>query len=87
VSLDLSGSKLARVSADTGSGDVSVKLPRGVGFELMADVGSGDVTSDFDDATAIMLRRKVKGYRRGDLQVKIDVDTGSGDVSVGPGRF
>jgi hypothetical protein len=86
VDLDLSGSRLARVKADTGSGDVSVKLPRSVGFELNADVGSGDVTSDFDDATAIMQRRKVKGYRRGDLQVKIDVDTGSGDVSVGPGR-
>lgn len=86
VSLDLSGSKLARVSADTGSGDVSVKLPRTVGFELRADVGSGDVSSGFDDATAVMERRKVKGYRRGDLQVKINVDTGSGDVSVGPGR-
>lgn len=87
VSLDLGGSKLVRVSADTGSGDVTLKLSRNVGFELRADVGSGDVSSTFDDATAIMERRKVKGYRRGDLQVKIDVDTGSGDVSVGPGRL
>lgn len=87
VTLDLGGSKLSRISADTGSGDVSVRLPRGIGFEMRTDVGSGDVSSDFDDATAIMQRRKVKGYRRGDLQVKIDVDTGSGDVSVGPGRF
>jgi hypothetical protein len=86
VSLDLGGSKLTRVSADTGSGDVAVKLPAGAGFELSADVGSGDVTSGFEDATAVVHRRKVKGYRRGDLQVKIDVDTGSGDVSVGPGR-
>lgn len=86
VTLDLSGSKLSRVSADTGSGDVSLKLPRAVGFEMRTDVGSGEVTSSFDDATAIRERRRITGYRRGDLQVKIDVDTGSGDVSVGPGR-
>jgi len=86
VSVEASGSNLSRIKADTGSGDVSLKLPRSAGFHLVADVGSGDVTSDFDDATAIMERRKVKGYKRGDLKVKIDVDTGSGDVSVGPGR-
>ncbi|MEO8500025.1 MAG: DUF4097 family beta strand repeat-containing protein [Vicinamibacteria bacterium] len=86
VAVDAAGASLSRIKADTGSGDVSVKLPRSAGFELRADVGSGDVTSGFDDATAIMERRKVKGYRRGDLKVKIDVDTGSGDVSVGPGR-
>jgi len=87
VNLDLGGSKLGRVNADTGSGDVVVKLDRNLGFELRADVGSGEVSSGFSDATAVMERRKVKGYRRGDLQVKIDVDTGSGDVSVSPGRL
>lgn len=86
VSIEAGGSKLARIKADTGSGSVDLKLPRAIGFEMHADVGSGDVTSGFDDATAIMQRRKVRGFRRGDLQVKIDVDTGSGDVSVGPGR-
>ncbi|MBK5255800.1 MAG: DUF4097 family beta strand repeat protein [Vicinamibacteria bacterium] len=86
VSVEASGSRLSRIKADTGSGDVELKLPRAVGFEMHADVGSGDVSSNFDDATAIMQRRKVRGFRRGDLQVKIDVDTGSGDVSVGPGR-
>jgi hypothetical protein len=87
VSVEAGGSRLSRIKADTGSGDVSVKLPRGAGFELKADVGSGEVTTGFEDATAIMERRKVKGYRRGDLKVKIDVDTGSGDVSVSPGRL
>lgn len=86
VSVEAGGSNLSRIKADTGSGDVSLKLPRHAGFQLMADTGSGDVTSGFDDATAIVERRKVKGYKRGDLKVKIDVDTGSGDVSVGPGR-
>lgn len=86
VSVEASGSTLSRIKADTGSGDVSLKLPRNAGFQLMADTGSGDVTSGFDDATPIVERRKVKGYKRGDLKVRIDVDTGSGDVSVGPGR-
>ena len=87
ISLDLGGSRLTRIVADTGSGDVSLKLPRSAGFELTADMGSGDLSSSFDDATAIVQRRKVTGYRRGDLRVKIDVDTGSGDVSVAPGRL
>jgi len=87
VSVEAAGLNLARIKADTGSGSVALNLPRSVGFELKADTGSGDVTSAFDDATAVVVRRKVKGYRRGDLKVKIDVDTGSGDVSVGPGRL
>lgn len=86
VLLDLGGDGLVRVSADTGSGDVNVKLPRSAGFELRADVGSGDISSDFSDATPIVERRKVTGYRRGDLAIKVSVDTGSGDVSVGPRR-
>jgi hypothetical protein len=87
VSVQAAGAHLARIKADTGSGDVNLRLPKEVGFEMKADTGSGDVSSGFDDATPIMVRRKVKGYRRGDLRVRIDVDTGSGDVSVGPGRL
>lgn len=86
VRLDLAGANLARVTADTGSGDVSLTLPRSAGFELRTDVGSGEVSSGFSDATPIMDRRRVTGYRRGDLAVKVNVDTGSGDVSVAPGR-
>lgn len=86
VSMELGGNRLVRVSADTGSGEVSVRLPSSMGFDLRADVGSGDVTSGFDDATPITERRRVVGYRRGDQRVKIKVDTGSGDVSVGPNR-
>jgi hypothetical protein len=86
VSVVAAGANLARIKADTGSGDVHLKLPPSLGFEMKADTGSGDVSSTFDDATPIVVRRKVQGYRRGDLKVRIDVDTGSGDVSVGPGR-
>jgi hypothetical protein len=73
-----------RISADTGSGDVRVRLPKDASFELRADTGSGEIESRFADAEPIVRRREVVGYRRGDGAVKIDVDTGSGDVSVDP---
>jgi Putative adhesin len=73
-----------RVTADTGSGDVRLRLPRAMSFELRADTGSGDVESGFSDALPILRRREVVGFRRGDGAVKIDVDTGSGDVTVDP---
>jgi hypothetical protein len=86
VEIVAAGTRLSRITADTGSGDVSLKIASGIGFEMRTDVGSGDVDSDFSDAQPIIERRRVKGYRRGDERVKIDVDTGSGDVRVGPAR-
>ena len=86
VAVEVTGSNLMSIKADTGSGDVELKVPSSAGFEMRADVGSGDVSSSFTDATPIMKRREVRGYRRGDLKVKIDVDTGSGDVRIGPSR-
>jgi DUF4097 and DUF4098 domain-containing protein YvlB len=72
------------VEADTGPRDVRLRLPRDMSFELRADTGSGDVESGFADAEPIVRHREVIGYRRGDGTVKIDVDTGSGDVTVDP---
>ncbi len=86
VSIEVSGTGLTRIKADTGSGSVNLKVPQNIGFEMLADVGRGEVSSSFADATAIMKRREVKGYRRGDLKVKIVVDTGSGDVHIGASR-
>lgn len=70
--------------ADTGSGNVTLRLPRDASFELRADTGSGDIVSRFKDAEPILRRREVVGYRRGDGHVKIDLDTGSGDVRIEP---
>ncbi len=84
VDLELVGTGLSKVSADTGSGDVRLRLPKDASFEVRADMGSGDLESRFADAQAIVNRREVVGYRRGDGHIKIDVDTGSGDVTVEP---
>lgn len=84
VSVQVDGSALRSLRADTGSGDVTLSLGRDASFELRADLGSGRVRSGFDDAEPIRRDDEVVGYRRGDARIRIDVDTGSGDVRVRP---
>ena len=79
------GSRLARVKADTGSGDVVLRLAPDASFEAHADQGSGDLQVLYKDAQPIVRRKEVVGYRRGDARTKIDVDTGSGDLTIEPG--
>jgi hypothetical protein len=86
LDLDLRGPGLTRVKADTGSGDVRIRLPQDASFEVRADMGSGDLETSFSDAQPILNRRQVVGYRRAEGRIKIDVDTGSGDVAVDPSR-
>ena len=84
VQVELIGPRVRRIRADTGSGDVTVRLPADASFELFADQGSGDLTCDFPDARPIAKKRMIVGYRRGDGQIRLDVDTGSGDATVSP---
>jgi hypothetical protein len=86
VDLDLGGSGLRRVKADTGSGNVRLRLPEDATFEVRVDTGGGQLQSRFADAQPIMEDHDVVGYRRGAARIKIDVDTGSGDVVVEPTR-
>jgi hypothetical protein len=74
------GVEMESLVADTGSGDVRLSLPRAMGFELRADLGGGDIDNRIADATPILRRQELVGYRRGDGRVRIDLDTGSGDV-------
>ncbi|MFQ5700545.1 MAG: DUF4097 domain-containing protein [Acidobacteriota bacterium] len=86
VYLETEGSLLENVSADTGSGDVVLVLGPDASFEARGDIGSGDIISHYSDAEAIVHRREVIGYRRGDARTRIRVDTGSGDFVIKPGR-
>ncbi len=86
IELEAKGTRFRQIKADTGSGSVKLRLPDHTGFELRADTGSGDIVSRFPDAQAIVHRKEVVGYRRGDGRVRIDVDTGSGDVVIEPAR-
>ena len=85
VRLESRGSRLVRVKADTGSGNVTLRLAPDASFEALADQGSGDINMGFKDAQAIVRHKEVIGYRRGDARLKIDVDTGSGDLTIEPG--
>jgi DUF4097 and DUF4098 domain-containing protein YvlB len=86
IVLEARDGRLTRVKADTGSGNVTLRLPADASFEARADQGSGDLVSGFRDAQAIVLKKEVVGYRRGDGRIQISVDTGSGDVTIEPGR-
>jgi Toastrack DUF4097 len=86
VTFESTGDRLAMVKADTGSGDVILRLDPQATFEVRADQGSGDIRTGFKDAQAIVQRKQVVGYRRGDARIRIDVSTGSGDLSIDPAR-
>jgi hypothetical protein len=84
VEVEATGARLQSVKADTGSGNIRLRLAHDASFEARADMGSGDIRSGFADAEPIRKRREVVGYRRGEGRIKIDVDTGSGDVVLEP---
>jgi hypothetical protein len=84
IELEATGSRLTRVRADTGSGDLRVRLPASASFAAKADQGSGDLVCRFDDAQPIVSGRTVVGYRRADGRIRIDFDTGSGDLVIEP---
>ncbi len=86
VELELIGRELRRVNVDTGSGGVRLRVAQGLGFELHAEQGSGRVRSSFTDAEPILDGRETVGFRRGDGQARIHVETGSGDVSIDAAR-
>lgn len=82
ILLETDSPRLTRIDADTGSGDVTLRLGASASFVAHADQGSGDIVCRYSDADAIVQRREVVGYRRGAEQIRIDVDTGSGDLVI-----
>jgi len=84
IALLTSGLTLKRVAAETGSGNVRFGLGPEASFELIADQGSGTLRSGYADAQPILNGRELIGYRRGTGGARIDVDTGSGNVTIEP---
>ncbi len=82
ILLETDSPRLTHIDADTGSGDVTLRLGASASFVAHADQGSGDIVCRYSDADAIVQRREIVGYRRGAEQIKIDVDTGSGDLVI-----
>jgi lia operon protein LiaG len=76
--------RLTHLRADTGSGNVKLRLSANASFEARADLGSGEIVNGYTDAQPIVEDREVVGYRRGDGRIRIDVDTGSGNLVLEP---
>jgi lia operon protein LiaG len=69
------------LDAETGSGNVTLRIPEAAGAELSLETGSGDFQVDFP----VQLIRKEEGKliaKMGDGQGRIDIETGSGDVTL-----
>ena len=69
------------LNAETGSGNITLRVPEAVGAELSLETGSGEFQVDFP----VQLIRKEEGKllaKLGDGQGRIDIETGSGDVTL-----
>jgi hypothetical protein len=84
ILLDNSGSRVARIRARATSGDVVLRLPRKASFEAETRHGSGSVRVEYRDLIQTLHERHAATYRRGDGTVRIDVQTGSGDITIEP---
>lgn len=84
IRIETRGRKLASLRAKTGSGDVAVRLPRDASFDARATMGSGDMHVGFDDGAGTTRGGDLVAYRRGNGAARIDVETGSGNVTIDP---
>lgn len=60
----------------TVSGNVTMQLPQGAGFNMMVSTVSGDVSSVFE------LVKNGSNYVYGDASADFDIDTASGDITI-----
>ncbi len=80
VDAELSGD-VRDLVVDTGSGDVTLRLPKDFGAELDVDTGSGSIRSAFPVTTRELQRDALRGTI-GDGRARVKVDTGSGSVEL-----
>ena len=80
VSADLNG-EVWNVAVQTGSGDVTLKMPPTIGAEVDIETSSGDIETDFEVAVTRHARDHMTG-RIGDGRGKIAIETGSGGIKL-----
>jgi lia operon protein LiaG len=66
---------------DTGSGDVTLRLPKTFGADVEIDTGSGSIRTGFPIVTQEFKRDALRG-RIGDGSARVRIDTGSGSVQL-----
>jgi lia operon protein LiaG len=80
VDITLTGAVTSMV-LDTGSGDVTLRVPAGFGAMLDVDTGSGDFDIEFPVTITRRERNSLTGTI-GDGKGRVRIDTGSGDVRI-----
>jgi DUF4097 and DUF4098 domain-containing protein YvlB len=80
VSADLSG-EVWNVNVETGSGDVTLKVPPTLAAEVDIETSSGDIETDFEVAVTRHARDHMTG-RIGEGGGKIEIETGSGGIKL-----
>jgi len=80
VTADLSG-EVWNVNVETGSGDVTLKVPPTLAAEVDIETSSGEIETDFEVAVTRHARDHMTG-RIGDGGGKIAIETGSGGIKL-----
>jgi lia operon protein LiaG len=84
VAADVQG-EIWNVNVQTGSGDVTLKLPPNLGAEVDIETSSGDIETDFSVSVTRHARDHLTG-RIGDGRGKIAIETGSGGIKLFMGQ-
>ena len=80
VTADVSG-ELWNLKVETGSGDITLRVPPTIGAEVDIETSSGDIETDFEVSVTRHARDHLTG-RIGDGRGKIDIETGSGGIKL-----
>jgi DUF4097 and DUF4098 domain-containing protein YvlB len=75
------GGDLWDVDVQTGSGDVTLRVPATLSAEVDFETSSGEIETDFPVQVTRHARDHMTG-RIGDGQGKIDIETGSGGIKL-----
>ena len=84
VAADVQG-EVSNVNVQTGSGDVTLKLPPALGAEVDIETSSGDIETDFAVSVTRHARDHLTG-KIGDGRGKIAIETGSGGIKLVKGQ-
>jgi lia operon protein LiaG len=80
VTADMSG-EVWNVNVETGSGDITLRVPPTLGAEVDIETSSGEIETDFEVAVTRHARDHLTG-RIGDGRGKIEIETGSGGIKL-----
>jgi lia operon protein LiaG len=80
VTADIGG-EVWDIGVQTGSGDITLKVPPTLGAEVDIETSSGEIETDFEVAVTRHARDHMTG-RIGDGRGKIDIETGSGGIKL-----